>query len=136
MQNENRDIIFFDGVCNLCNGFVDFVIKRNKKRNLYYTSLQSGFAKQLLGEMKVNTSSLSTIYFYSSGHLYSKSTAVLQICKHLAVPYPALAALLLLVNRSVRDFFYQRVAASRYKIGGRRHTCRLPTLEESRMFLL
>jgi predicted DCC family thiol-disulfide oxidoreductase YuxK len=136
MINDNKNIIFFDGVCNVCNGYVNFVIRRNKKRDLYFTSLQSGFAKQFLSKMNMDASEMSTIYFYKAGNLYSKSTAVLQICKHLTAPYPFFAAALLLVNRRLRDFFYERLAANRYKLWGKRETCRLPTPDERKMFLL
>jgi predicted DCC family thiol-disulfide oxidoreductase YuxK len=134
-MQDGRNIIFFDGVCNLCNGFVDFVIHRNKKQDLHYASLQSDAAKQFLGKLRCDVSGLSTIYFYSAGILYSKSTAVLQICKNLSGFYPAFASALLLVNRRFRDFIYEQIAANRYKMWGKKDTCRLPTQQEQELFL-
>ena len=76
-------IVFFDGICNLCNAAVNFIWKRNLKRNLFYTSLHSEFAKnQLLEELSSNQN-INTIYFLDNGVLYRKSLAVYKILKEL-----------------------------------------------------
>ena len=80
-------IIFFDGECSFCNSTVDFIWKKNKKRNLYYSSLQSDFAIDFLNKNDVEEIKLDTIYFYSYGKVFSKTKAFVQVLKELSWPY-------------------------------------------------
>ena len=75
------NIIFFDGICNLCNGFINFVWSKNSNRNFYYSSLQSKFSKKFLSEKGLTSDDLQTIYFYDGNKLYDKSNAVIKILK-------------------------------------------------------
>ena len=84
-KQDKNNIIFFDGVCNLCNGFVDFMIKRDKNKTFFYCALQSNAAHDILVKHKISLStSFSTIYYFENGKLYEKSKAILYILKHLS----------------------------------------------------
>ncbi len=127
-----NNIVFFDGVCNFCNGTVNWLMARNKRRNLLFSSLQGSTAKRLVPqEMLVD---LSSIVYYRKGSMYTKSTAVLFICKDMAW-YGGLALPFLLVPRVVRDGVYNWVARNRYKWFGKSDTCRIPSAAERTRFL-
>ncbi|MBD2715121.1 DUF393 domain-containing protein [Microvirga sp. STR05] len=130
-----NDIIFFDGVCNLCNGFVQFVIDRDEAARFQFVSLQSAVAHELLirhGERPPAT--LSTIYLLRNGQLYERSEAVLLILQQLDSGWRHAAALLVL-PRFLRDWVYQLVARHRYLLLGRQTECRIPTPALRRRFL-
>ena len=129
-----NSVILFDGVCNLCNRTVDFVLKNNYKQNLYFTSLQSPFGRQFLNDFDIPLHELNTLYYYHDDHLYNKSTAVLKILKELKGLYPLLSVFLI-VPTFIRDFFYDLLARSRYRIFGKRDSCRVPTEEEKPFFI-
>ncbi|MCK0204130.1 DUF393 domain-containing protein, partial [Ornithobacterium rhinotracheale] len=76
-------IIFFDGVCNLCDGFVQFVLKRDKSKVFKFSSLQSGFAQKKLAELGENAQNLNTIFYLKDEKLFSQSQAVIEIAKDL-----------------------------------------------------
>jgi len=127
-----NNIIFFDGVCNFCNGTVNWLMARNKKRNLLFSSLQGSNAQRILPqELLVN---LSSIVYYRKGRIYTKSTAVLFICKDMAW-YGGLALPFLLVPRFARDGVYNWIARNRYKWFGKSDTCRIPSAAERTRFL-
>lgn len=128
------NIVFFDGVCNFCNSTVDLVFSKNKKKNMYYSSLQSEFAKEFLGHHGINASDLDTIIFYSSEKFYFRSSAVLQISKQLSGGYKILSVFLL-VPSFIRDAVYKWVAKNRYKFFGKKETCRIPSPQEKQYFL-
>jgi predicted DCC family thiol-disulfide oxidoreductase YuxK len=131
---KKYNIVFFDGVCNFCNSTVDIIYKRNKKRDLYYSSLQSEFAKEFLGQQGINTNDLDTVIFYSSGKFYFRSSAILQICKHLNGGYKLLSSFVI-IPPFLRDGIYKWIARNRYKFFGKKETCRIPSPEEKQYFL-
>ncbi|GAA4114363.1 thiol-disulfide oxidoreductase DCC family protein [Aquimarina addita] len=134
-DKEERMIILFDGVCNLCNGFIDFVIKRDVNHKIFYCSLQSDTAKEILkGKDIIIHNSFSTIYFYDKGQIYKKSTAVLRILKELP-NYRLLASFFLIMPAFLRDFFYKIISKNRYRLFGKKESCRLPSPEERAQFL-
>jgi predicted DCC family thiol-disulfide oxidoreductase YuxK len=133
-QYKNHNIVFFDGVCNFCNSTVDWVYRNNKKKDIYYSSLQSEFAAKFLGQNGINTTDLDTIIFYEAGKFYFRSTAILRICKHLRGGYRFLIAFFLIPS-FVRDGVYKWIAKNRYKFFGKKETCRIPSPEEKQYFL-
>ena len=136
MENitPSKHIVFFDGVCNLCNGFVDWALRRDIKHQLFFSALQGQTAKENNIRLPENSKDQS-IYFYTADKvLYSKSTAVLKICKVLKFPYN-LAPVFLIIPKFLRDFIYEQVAKNRYRFFGKKDTCRLPTQEERAHFL-
>ena len=80
---ENKSIIFFDGVCNLCNNSVQFIIKRDKHKRFLYASLQSDAARDILLQFNMKNSDLNSIILIENGKLYEKSTAILKIARQL-----------------------------------------------------
>ena len=125
-------IVFFDGVCDLCNGFTDFLIKRDKKRVLKYASLQGNTAKEFLP--KIYSEQLNTITYLRSGKAYHRSTAVLLILKDMGGLW-SVAYILIVFPPFFRDWIYNVVANNRYKWFGKRDACRLPSEEEKLYFL-
>lgn len=140
MDRDNhtvKKVIFFDGVCNLCNGFIDFVIKRDSQKIIYYCSLQSEKAKQMLEDKHVivKKDDYGTIYFLDNTILYSRSSAILRIVKHLGISYNVMASFFLIIPRPIRDYAYAFIAKNRYRFFGKKETCRLPTPKERNQFL-
>ena len=133
---QNNKIVFFDGVCNFCNSTVDFIWRNNKKRNLYYASLQSDIAKEKLLRRGVDDVTIRTIYYYDGYRVYEKSQAVFMILTNLdGVFYPLLAKIALIIPRIIADYFYDIISRNRYKIMGKRNSCRIPSIEETKYFL-
>jgi predicted DCC family thiol-disulfide oxidoreductase YuxK len=133
---KNNKIIFFDGVCNLCNGFIDFVIKRDSKKIIYYAPLQSEISKTLLKNENIHLGeNFSTIYFYDAGKFYEQSSAILMIVKNLSIGYKLAATLCFIIPKSIRNIVYNYIARNRYRFFGKKETCRLPSQEEWNQFL-
>lgn len=129
---KNRNIIFFDGVCHLCNAFVDSMISQDKAHIFQFAPLQGETAKVLLSDQDRN--SLESVIYFESGAVARKSTAVLKILIKLGGLYNFLR-LLWIVPGFLRDVIYNLVAKNRYKWFGEREFCRIPTPEE-RSYLL
>lgn len=140
MQNidlKDKKIIFFDGVCNLCNNFIDQIIQKDKKKIIYYSSLQADITKELLKpfNIEVTDKTMSTIFFYENGKLYKQSTAVLKVYTNLSTGYSVLAKTLLVIPSFIRNLVYNFIAKNRYRFFGKKETCRLPTQEEKDQFI-
>lgn len=133
---KKEKIIFFDGVCNLCNGFINYVIKRDKRKIIYYATLQSNITKTKLKDYKLPLETdYTTIYYYANNKLYSKSSAVLNIFLELSSLHRITARVLLLIPKFIRDAIYALISKNRYKLFGKKETCRLPTEQERKQFL-
>lgn len=132
---DRKNIIFFDGVCNLCNGAINFIIDHDK-RNIYsFSSLQSDFAKITLVDRKVDPSALNTIILLDANNkIHVKSDAVFQVVTNLDGGWKALR-IFRFVPRVIRDFVYDLVARCRYFLFGRKDACRIPTPELRKRFL-
>lgn len=130
---ETKPIIFFDGVCGLCNGFVDFIMKIDRSQKIFFSPLQSEKAQNLLEEKY--TKNLSTIVFINNGIIRTKSDAVLEVLKTVGGIWK-LSFALKIFPRFFRDFLYEVIASNRYKLFGKKQTCRIPTLEERKRFYL
>jgi predicted DCC family thiol-disulfide oxidoreductase YuxK len=128
----DRQIIFFDGVCNLCNAFVDFLIKRDKDQNFFFAPLQGETARRKLPEGQ--PASLSSVVLWNQGEILEKSDAALMILQQLGGLW-WLMRVFWVVPSFLRDLVYDFVAANRYRFFGKRETCRLPTPEERARFL-
>ncbi len=135
-DHENKSIIFFDGVCNLCNGTVDWILKRNSDQDLYFSSLQSDFAHQFLENQDLgDLSYLETVLFLENGKLYCRSAAIFKIMLHLKGIYPSIGKLLSWMPSFISDFVYKLMARYRYQIFGKKDFCRIPGPEEKSRFL-
>lgn len=133
MDEDGRPIIFFDGYCGLCNRSVDFVLRRDREHRFRFTPLQGLTAARELSETPPEEL-IHSFWLKDRAGLHKKSAAWLRVCQGLGGLMPLLYALIL-VPRPVRDWFYDLVARHRYKIWGRRDTCRTPTPEERPYFL-
>lgn len=129
---EKNPIIFFDGYCGLCNGFVDFVMPRDKKRIFRYSPLQGSTASRLLS--KEDVMDLDSVVVYVGDSTLRKSRAVLRILMDLGGGW-SLLALFGILPTSLLDFCYDIVAKNRYSWFGKRESCRLPSKEERALFL-
>lgn len=131
---ENDIIVLFDGVCNYCNRWVNFAIKRDKKKKLRFTPLQGKTANQLLPKFGINPTSLTSVIVIDKGKVYTQSSAVFRICKYLSGGWKLLYGFMI-VPKFIRDFFYNIIARNRYKWYGKREECMVPTPEVRDRFL-
>lgn len=135
MIAEGKKIILFDGVCNLCNGSVNFIIKRDKKDLFRYASLQSDIGQQLIKKHGIDTKQLDSILLIDSEtRYYYKSTAALNIARQLSGVYPLLSVFLIL-PRFLRDWIYDIIAKNRYRWFGKQESCMIPTPELKALFI-
>lgn len=125
-------IVFFDGVCNLCNGFVDFLVRQDSKHVLRFASLQGKTSRELLGPGAGEK--LASVVFYENGSTSTESAAVIRILSQLGGAW-RLLALLRVIPVFLRDPIYRFIARNRYRWFGKRETCRLPSPEERTLFL-
>lgn len=131
MKSE-RPIVFFDGVCNLCNNTVDFLIQKDRSQFIRYASLQGKTASEFLSKKHVND--LNTVVLLQDGVIYTKSEAIIRALILLGPKY-ALSSIFLVIPEFIRDIFYNLIAKNRYKIWGKKDTCRLPSQSEKKLFL-
>lgn len=132
---KHTQIIFFDGVCGLCNGFIDFLIQKDKKQVFKFCSLQSEFAKGLLIKHKFDASELNTVVLLADNEVFIKSNAVLHILKNLQIPYSIFYYILFWIPQFFRDWVYDFISKYRYKLFGKKETCRIPNSAEIKRFL-
>jgi len=126
--------ILFDGVCNLCNGFVVFVIKRDPDAKFKFASLQSDEGEELQREFGMLQKEIKTMVLVDNDKYYLKSGAVLKILKELNGLWPILYYLIY-IPRPIRDFVYDVVAKNRYRWFGRQDQCMVPTPDLKKRFL-
>lgn len=134
MSTENKKIILFDGVCNLCNGSVIFMIKRDKKDVLRYAALQTEIGQKMVEKYNIDTSKIDSIILIDNDKYYYKSTAALRIARHLTGAYPLLAVFLIFPV-FMRDWIYDIIARNRYKWFGKKESCMIPTPELKSKFI-
>jgi len=127
---EDRPVILFDGVCNLCTGSVQFVIERDSRRQFRFASLQSAAAERLLG----SRDQLESMVLVAGGKVYRKSTAALLIARRLDGLWPLLAAFLV-IPKFLRDAVYDWIGSRRYRMFGKRDVCWTPKPELAERFL-
>jgi len=135
MSHTEPPIIFFDGVCNLCNGFVQFIIRHDKRGIFTFASLQSAYAASLPGLEAGVVNTLSTVVLQDGDRYYFKSTAALRIARMLGFPF-SIAYVFIILPVPLRDVVYDWVARNRYKWFGKRDACWLPTPELMSRFLV
>ncbi|MGW9686353.1 thiol-disulfide oxidoreductase DCC family protein [Flagellimonas sp. 2504JD1-5] len=132
---ESKKIILFDGVCNLCNGAVQFIIKRDKKDVFRYAALQSEVGKQLIAERAIDTSKVDSIILIEPSVAYfTKSDAAIQISQDFGGLWKAMT-IFTWIPKIFRDGIYDLIAKNRYKWFGRKDACMIPTPELKAKFL-
>lgn len=126
------NVIFFDGYCGLCNGFVDFVMSIDKEEKFKFSPLQSEFAQRNLPpEMTAN---LDSVVFLKEGKTYRKSKAVIRILEDMGGIWK-FATIGKVMPETLLNSAYDLVAKNRYKLFGKKETCRLPTPAERARFI-
>lgn len=119
-REDDEHIVFFDGVCNLCHGAVRFIIHFDHKKIFKFSSLQSDFAKKILG----NDLPKETLVYFNNGQIYLKSTGALKIARQLK--YITYFYYMIYIPKSIRDFGYDLIARYRYHIFGKKDHCPAP----------
>ena len=127
-------ILLFDGHCNLCNAWVQYVVKRDSSSTIRFASLQSGAGRRLLEEHKIDANYIDSLVFFEEESFYVSSTAALRTLSYCD-GWERHLIFLAVVPRSLRDMVYRFIAKNRYKWFGRREQCMVPTAELSRRFL-
>ncbi len=129
-------VVLFDGVCNLCNATVNFLIDHDRRRRLRFAAVQSDAAAALLARLGHTpvAGDPDSILFVEGGRVYQRSTAALRIARHLSLPWK-LGYVWVIVPRPLRDLVYKWIARNRYRWFGKRDACRVPTPELKERFL-
>jgi predicted DCC family thiol-disulfide oxidoreductase YuxK len=127
-------IILFDGVCNFCNGSVNFVIKRDTRGYFRFAPLQEPKGAEVARRYGVDATKLDTFVLIENGQAYRKSGGALRVVRRLGGAY-SLAFALIVVPAFARDFFYDWFARWRYRWFGKRNGCMVPTPEVRERFL-
>lgn len=127
-------VLLFDGVCNLCNASVNFIIDHDPQAYFRFAALQSEAGRALLEGYSLAGNYLDSLVLVEDGQVYTRSTAALRVARRLGGAWPLLAGLLV-VPRPLRDVVYDWIARHRYRWFGRRDACRLPTPELRARFL-
>ena len=133
-MDTTHPILFFDGVCNLCNGAIQFILKNDRRGELRFASLQSDLAEELLPPFGINPRDLNSVVLYENGTVYTRSSSVLRTLKLMGGPLSYLAVFGI-IPRRIRDFFYNYVSHHRYNWFGKREECMLPRPEWKARFL-
>ena len=127
-------IILFDGVCNLCAGSVQFILKHDTQQQFHFGTLQGAFGQQVLQQQGLPAADLQSFILLEGSTIYTRSTAALRVLKHLGGGWRLLYAFIL-VPEGVRDVFYKLIARNRYKWFGKKTECWLPKPEWKERFL-
>ena len=130
----DKPIILFDGICNLCNGAVQFVIKRDPAAIFSFASLQSDVGQQLLKKFDLPGNELNSFVLIQQDKSYTRSTAALKVAKQLKGPIKLLYGFII-VPVFIRNFVYRIIAANRYRWFGKRDSCMLPSVDLKDRFL-
>lgn len=119
-------LLFFDGVCNLCNGLVQFIIRNDRRKRFRFAALQSDAGQRFLEAHGLAEAGLDSLVYSRKGQVLTRSTAALNVARDLGGLWP-LAYALILVPRFIRDAAYDLVARKRYRWFGKREVCMVPT---------
>jgi predicted DCC family thiol-disulfide oxidoreductase YuxK len=133
-------ILLYDGVCGLCNRLVRFSLKRDRHRRLRFASLQSTVAAEILQRHRLDPGDLDTVYLVEAcgqaqERLLLRSDAIISLLRHIGGPWAALASVLRIIPKFLRDSVYNTVASNRYRIFGKSETCLLPEAKYRDRFL-
>ncbi len=121
-------VLFFDGVCGLCNRTVDFVLKHDRRGSLRFAPLQGTTASERLNA--IDRERLDSVVLQRNGAIFKKSSAVARLLWEMGGVWQLLGILLWLIPKPLRDLGYVIVAANRYRLFGQKETCRMPKPEE------
>jgi predicted DCC family thiol-disulfide oxidoreductase YuxK len=135
MDTRDQRVILFDGVCNLCNGSVTFVLQHERKPIFQFASIQSDAGRELLQHCRLPADYLQSVILIENGKACFGTTAALKIGQTLRFPWSLLARMGFVVPTFIRDRTYDQIAKHRYQWFGRRDICMIPTKELKSRFL-
>ncbi|MBC7936058.1 MAG: DUF393 domain-containing protein [Rhizobacter sp.] len=127
-------VILFDGVCNLCNGSVQYVIRHDKAAIFRFASLQSDSGQQLLQQYQLPQSDFASFVLIENGKAHTRSAAALKVARKLSGAVKLLYGFII-VPAFIRDWFYNFISGNRYKWFGKRDSCMIPTPELKNRFI-
>ncbi len=127
-------ILLFDGICNLCNSTVQFVIKRDTTAKFKFAALQSEYGQLMLKNFRLPDTFIDSFIYIKGDRCFIKSSAILHMLKDIGGAWQLLY-IFIIVPRIIRDFCYDVIARSRYKIWGKRESCMIPTPDLKSRFL-
>lgn len=131
---DSQSIVLFDGVCNLCNGAVTFLIRNDKNDRFRFAALQSEMGVDLTTKYGIDTQEVDSIVLIENDKAYVRSDAALRIAKRMSGAYPLLYVFVI-IPRFLRDPIYKWVARNRYRWFGKKDQCMIPTPELKAKFL-
>ncbi len=132
--NKPKTILLFDGVCNLCNGYINFIIKRMKSDTVRFGTLQSESGQELLEKNGLSPHELDTVVLIQNGKLYTKSDVAFRLAKEMSGGWP-MFSVLLVIPKFLRDGIYDIISRNRYRWFGKQASCMIPTPELKKLFL-
>ena len=134
MPSSSENVVYFDGVCNLCNRAVDFIIRHDRAEQIRFASLQSSKGQEVLRRLGLSVDDLKTIVFEQDGALFVKSDAAMRIAAVLDGPV-RMIGWFQWIPRWLRDPIYMFISKNRYRWFGKKSSCRLPTADEVKRFI-
>ena len=134
MSSHEKPILLFDGVCNFCDGTVNFLIDRDPKKNLLFAALQSQTGQELLQKFSLDTQHFDTAILVYRGRYYKKTSAILRAISWMKFPWNLLQVFVI-IPPFLRNFVYDIIAKNRYKWFGKLEYCRMPTADIQERFL-
>lgn len=134
LKNDDSGIILFDGVCNLCNRFVKFIIVKDRLNKFHFSPLQKESTKELLRKFNIDFSKLDTVIYIKDEEVFAKSSAALHVLKDIGGIWK-LFFVFIIVPKFIRDFIYSIVVRNRYRIFGKSDSCMIPSEKDKARFL-
>jgi predicted DCC family thiol-disulfide oxidoreductase YuxK len=131
---RDKTILLFDGHCNFCSSTVQFILRHEKKPQLYFCSLQSDAGRSILEAFRIDPSQTDSLVLVEKGRAYVRSSAALRLSRYLRGLYPLLSAFFI-IPPFIRNGAYNYIARHRYKWFGRSESCMVPQPEVKARFL-
>jgi len=132
-MKSHLNIVFFDGVCTLCNSTVSTLVKMDTKKKLKYSPIQGEKAKLVLSKNQIEK--LDTIFFWSDGILYEKSEAITKILLIIGGKYKFVSHLIAIFPFFITNIVYSFISRNRYFFFGKKNQCRIPSQQERDLFI-
>jgi predicted DCC family thiol-disulfide oxidoreductase YuxK len=134
MEPPVKHLVLFDGVCNLCNAVVRFILRHDRRKVFSFAPLQSELGRRIFRAHGLDSDAAETFLVVSAGRVLQRSDAALEVARHLGGPW-RLCGAFRIIPRGGRDWLYSLLARHRYRLFGRRETCMIPTPEVRPRFL-
>lgn len=134
MEDLRHPVILFDGVCNLCNASVQFIIRHDKKQIFRFAALQSAFGQRVIENFNLTDKNIDSVILFENNSVQLKSDAALSIAKQLGGIY-SLLYVFIVVPKFIRNSVYDFIARNRYRWFGKQESCMIPTPELKRLFI-